>query len=181
MVSVIFRNPNLLIIYSCHQSSSGGSFYAANVNKIAATIRNSNGYIKSTIKKSERREFSRSHTIKIRIKQGKVRRFILLLSSIISLTALSADMPFSFATSLIDLTKGRLRYKAIHYTMKIRILTAPLIVEAMAALMSFNAFADSWQSDANGWWWQNDNKTAECYYFDKEQSAQLVFKFTKKQ
>lgn len=53
---------------------------------------------------------------------------------------------------------------------------------AMTLAMSMTAFAGQWVSDANGWWWQNDDGgypanawqwidgnqdgTAECYYFD---------------
>ena len=61
-----------------------------------------------------------------------------------------------------------------------------IVALAMAALMTagsgMTVFAGQWQSDTNGWWWQNDDGsypvgswqwldgnndgTAECYYFD---------------
>lgn len=56
------------------------------------------------------------------------------------------------------------------------------VTAAMTMLMSMTAFAGQWKSDANGWWWQNDDGsypvntwqwidgnsdgTAESYYFD---------------
>lgn len=59
-----------------------------------------------------------------------------------------------------------------------------IISVAMVMSMSMTAFAGQWQSDANGWWWQNDNGsyptntwqwidgnndgTAESYYFNPQ-------------
>lgn len=56
------------------------------------------------------------------------------------------------------------------------------VTAAMTMLMSMTVFAGQWKSDANGWWWQNDDGsypvnawqwidgnsdgTAESYYFD---------------
>lgn len=59
-----------------------------------------------------------------------------------------------------------------------------ILSTALAMSMSMTAFAGQWQSDANGWWWQNDNGsypantwqwidgnndgTAESYYFNTQ-------------
>ena len=61
-------------------------------------------------------------------------------------------------------------------------LITGLFAGAMVSMISFSAFAGSWQSDANGWWWQNDDGSypisswkwidgnhdniSERYYFD---------------
>ncbi len=66
--------------------------------------------------------------------------------------------------------------------MKNKKIMTVLITGTITTMLSFTAFAGSWQSDANGWWWQNDDGTypanswqwldgngdgiAECYYFD---------------
>lgn len=66
--------------------------------------------------------------------------------------------------------------------MKRGFLTA-VAATVMAASMSLTAFAGSWQKNAAGWWWQNDDGsypvscwqwldgngdgTAECYYFNE--------------
>lgn len=58
-----------------------------------------------------------------------------------------------------------------------------MVASALAGLFSISAFAGAWQSDANGWWWQNDDGTypvsswqwldgnndgiSECYYFNE--------------
>lgn len=39
-----------------------------------------------------------------------------------------------------------------------KLITA-LMASTMLSAFSFTAFAASWQSDANGWWWQNDSGT----------------------
>ena len=65
--------------------------------------------------------------------------------------------------------------------MKKKLLTG-ILATALATATSMTAFAGQWQSDANGWWYQNDNGgyptntwqwidgnndgTAESYYFD---------------
>ena len=59
-----------------------------------------------------------------------------------------------------------------------------ILSTALAMSMSMTAFAGQWQSDTNGWWWQNDNGsypantwqwidgnndgTAESYYFNEQ-------------
>ena len=66
--------------------------------------------------------------------------------------------------------------------MKKKMLMTTAAAMMMTAAMSLPAFAGQWQSDATGWWWQNDDGsypancwqwldgnqdgTAECYYFD---------------
>ena len=60
-------------------------------------------------------------------------------------------------------------------------ITVGIVTTAIALSMSMTAFAGQWKSDANGWWWQNDNGSyptntwqwidgnndgiAESYYF----------------
>ena len=66
--------------------------------------------------------------------------------------------------------------------MKKRIAMTAAAAMMLAAFTSAPAFAGQWQSDAAGWWWQNDDGSypancwqwldgnqdgiAECYYFD---------------
>lgn len=68
--------------------------------------------------------------------------------------------------------------------MKNRILTVVGLTTALALATSTQSFAGQWLSDANGWWWQNDDGTyptntwqwidgnnngiSECYYFNSE-------------
>ena len=66
--------------------------------------------------------------------------------------------------------------------MKKRIAMTAAVTMMLVAFASAPAFAGQWQSDATGWWWQNDDGSypancwqwldgnqdgiAECYYFD---------------
>lgn len=68
--------------------------------------------------------------------------------------------------------------------MKNRILTVVGLITALTLAISAQSFAGQWLSDANGWWWQNDDGTyptntwrwidgnndgvSECYYFNPE-------------
>lgn len=68
--------------------------------------------------------------------------------------------------------------------MKNRILTVVGLITALTLATSTQSFAGQWHSDANGWWWQNDDGTypantwqwidgnsngiSECYYFNPE-------------
>ena len=67
--------------------------------------------------------------------------------------------------------------------MKTKMKKQLVIAATFSAMLSMSAFAGSWQSDANGWWYDNGNGTwpasqwewidgnndgvAECYYFDQ--------------
>lgn len=64
---------------------------------------------------------------------------------------------------------------------KVRLLVATVVI---SFVMSFASFAGQWQSDSNGWWYQNDDGTypvnswkwidgnsdgvSECYYFNEK-------------
>lgn len=68
--------------------------------------------------------------------------------------------------------------------MKNQILTVVGLTTALTLATSTQSFAGQWLSDANGWWWQNDDGTypastwqwidgnndgiSECYYFNPE-------------